>query len=154
MMFCSNQCCDVSKIRIQDDIVRFINDNNIEVDNKKDFDFKIIDLHAEIEELKLEKEKEYYNGFVDGIKSIIRKGGLCLCCEKNAIQSIHHIIPREYGGGNFPENLIPLCNKCHDKVENLTDALFKANNKFDIKTIRGFIINDGFPKNKNIYLNE
>lgn len=31
----------------------------------------------------------------------------------------HHIIPRIDGGDNYGENLITLCNYCHDKIEEL-----------------------------------
>jgi 5-methylcytosine-specific restriction endonuclease McrA len=60
----------------------------------------------------------------------------------------HHILPREpYGGGNNKENLILLCNPCHDKVEILTDELLKVR-MYSIDTLRSFIIN-GFP-NENL----
>lgn len=36
-----------------------------------------------------------------------RKGGI----------SCHHIIPRNKGGGSYPQNLITLCHHCHDYVE-------------------------------------
>src|SRR5258706_16009128 len=31
--------------------------------------------------------------------------------------SVHHIVPRDSGGSNDPDNLCALCHNCHDLVE-------------------------------------
>lgn len=43
----------------------------------------------------------------------------CQRCEKTSRQGMqaHHIIPRNEGGADTVENLITLCNPCHDFVE-------------------------------------
>lgn len=41
----------------------------------------------------------------------------CRRCGAKKHLTVHHIIPREEGGGNNLENLITLCPKCHDLVE-------------------------------------
>ena len=50
----------------------------------------------------------------------IQQKGKCIMCKKELPEielTIHHIIPREMGGGNYIENLIGLCDKCHDIAE-------------------------------------
>ena len=39
----------------------------------------------------------------------------CLCGKLHRVQ-VHHIVPREDGGGDEIENAIPLCPNCHDEV--------------------------------------
>jgi hypothetical protein len=34
-------------------------------------------------------------------------------CSRTRFLSVHHLVPRETGGGNQPENLITLCEGCH-----------------------------------------
>lgn len=44
----------------------------------------------------------------------------CLRCDKKFSArwlSVHHLIPRSEGGEDNLENLVTLCNKCHDIVE-------------------------------------
>lgn len=41
----------------------------------------------------------------------------CKSCGLKIGLTVHHIIPREEGGGYHLENLITLCNHCHDEVE-------------------------------------
>ncbi|MBQ7430259.1 RRXRR domain-containing protein [Butyrivibrio sp.] len=41
--------------------------------------------------------------------------GKCAYCN-SSIEHYHHIVPRSKGGSDTPENLIGLCNLCHDKV--------------------------------------
>jgi hypothetical protein len=53
------------------------------------------------------------------IKKIVQEAkGCCPFCGEKEIVSldIHHIVPREEGGGNEPSNLILLCKNCHGKV--------------------------------------
>ena len=45
---------------------------------------------------------------------------LCLRCDRkfdSANLSAHHMVPRAEGGGDNLENLVTLCNECHDYVE-------------------------------------
>ena len=36
---------------------------------------------------------------------------------RSGVLALHHILPREQGGTNDSENLILLCEPCHDKIE-------------------------------------
>jgi len=58
---------------------------------------------------------------------------------KNGVNhlELHHIKPRSFGGSNEPENLLPLCSKCHKKVH---------------KEIYGFVENVIFEMNSNGYV--
>ena len=49
-----------------------------------------------------------------------RDGYTCVRCAakfKKPELSVHHIVPREEGGGDHNANLVTLCHKCHDHVE-------------------------------------
>lgn len=54
----------------------------------------------------------------------------CGCVGSRRYLSAHHIIPREEGGGDHLENLITLCDPCHDIVEKVgylrTPGLLRA----------------------------
>jgi hypothetical protein len=39
-----------------------------------------------------------------------------MCGEKQQL-SVHHIVPREENGKNTEDNLITLCNRCHNIAE-------------------------------------
>lgn len=39
----------------------------------------------------------------------------CRLCGRPA-QDAHHLIFRSHGGDDVPENLIPLCRRCHDSI--------------------------------------
>jgi len=50
----------------------------------------------------------------------IQQKGKCAMCGKELPEiesTIHHIIPRKNGGENNIENLIGLCNRCHNIAE-------------------------------------
>ena len=52
--------------------------------------------------------------------------GHCYICGEdnpNVLQT-HHILPRRYGGGDGPDNLVRLCANCHQAVESLYDEGF------------------------------
>lgn len=67
----------------------------------------------------------------------------CKRCKKLLRGSDHHIIPRNYDGGDNPENQIFLCFKCHDKVEIWTDELLKQR-PYSVDMLRTFVMNQ-FP---------
>lgn len=46
------------------------------------------------------------------------KGKCAICSEKTT--TIHHILPKRYGGKDELDNLIPLCSDCHLKAHNGT----------------------------------
>jgi len=142
-LFCSSSCKDIYTDRIKDDNNEFIKNN---------FDYVNVDiLKKEIDLLKEENDnlslqnKNYYEGYVDGVFDSLKNGNICPYCEIRVIQSIHHIIPRKYNGLDIPENLIALCLKCHDKVEILTDILLKKDKSYDTHQLRSYILNKNFP---------
>jgi len=70
--------------------------------------------------------------------------GVCPRCLRHEAKSCHHIIPRERGGIDNQENLIWLCEDCHNKVELNQDDWFKEHGLRDSKIIRNLIINQYF----------
>lgn len=52
---------------------------------------------------------------------------ICQFCGKKHSIVVHHIIPRNVKINNSSNNLITLCEKCHPKVEHLTDKYLKEN---------------------------
>ena len=58
----------------------------------------------------------------------------CQCCGKKNIRlEVHHIIYRSYGGTNDEDNLITLCEDCHDKLHNDELVLNKKPKKMNLK---------------------
>lgn len=45
------------------------------------------------------------------------KNGPCRLCGKPGPSQLHHVIPRDRGGDDVAENLVPLCAECHGFVE-------------------------------------
>ncbi len=43
----------------------------------------------------------------------------CKSCRIKVGLTVHHIIPREEGGKDYPPNLITLCENCHNEIEEL-----------------------------------
>lgn len=43
----------------------------------------------------------------------------CQSCRIKVGLSVHHIVPRDEGGKDYPPNLITLCKFCHDEIEEL-----------------------------------
>ncbi|MEW6624589.1 MAG: hypothetical protein AB1420_15945 [Bacillota bacterium] len=77
------------------------------------------------------------------------KTTICPRCEKERELTLHHILPRKYGG--YDDETIYLCNKCHDYVEEKTYEILSRGYSFDTKTMKCFIFS-GFPDlpNKNV----
>ena len=46
--------------------------------------------------------------------------GECFICDAVAKEN-HHIIPRRYGGSDVDENLVALCSRCHNRLEQIYD---------------------------------
>ena len=58
----------------------------------------------------------------------------CQCCGKKNIRlEVHHIIYRSNGGTNDEDNLITLCEDCHDKLHNDELVLNKKPKKMNLK---------------------
>lgn len=47
----------------------------------------------------------------------------CMRCGGYASE-VHHIRPRQFGGGDHPRNMMPLCKDCHDEIHRRIDAAF------------------------------
>ena len=111
-------------------------------------------LEDKIENKQKEIGEEYKKGFVDGKEEGYMEGMLdglndakiCAYCNKHYVESIHHILPRKFNGGDNTENLIGLCFECHDKVEILTNNLLINNlGRYTIDDLRSFIKHKAFP---------
>lgn len=68
------------------------------------------------------KELQKSNDEWENIRSeiISQYKNKCFRCDKKFPKyklTVHHIIPRKDGGADNNENLLPLCNPCHDIVE-------------------------------------
>lgn len=91
----------------------------------------------------------YSDGYADGERvtlSIMKLSDImCPRCQKRHVTSLHHIVPREHGGGDNVENLILLCHKCHDEVELKTAELYRNGHTYEVDTLRTFVVNE-FPE--------
>jgi|SRR5215217_5838760 len=47
--------------------------------------------------------------------AVVKRDGACVNCGSTFLLSAHHIIPREEGGPDAPENLEALCVRCHGR---------------------------------------
>lgn len=45
---------------------------------------------------------------------------LCQVCRQNDAEHWHHIVPRELGGEDTDENLLPVCRECHIRIHQET----------------------------------
>jgi 5-methylcytosine-specific restriction endonuclease McrA len=54
-----------------------------------------------------------------GIKKVVlaRDKHSCQSCGIKIGLGVHHILPRDKGGKDYPPNLITLCNLCHNEIE-------------------------------------
>jgi len=48
----------------------------------------------------------------------------CYFCPKRTDIEVHHIVPQRFNGTDKRENLVALCDRCHEKIEVLYDARF------------------------------
>jgi len=49
-----------------------------------------------------------------------------VCNEVGGGNTLHHIIPKRFGGKDEPENLITICCYCHQKLEILLTKMLKG----------------------------
>lgn len=56
-----------------------------------------------------------------GIAKLLREGRCRLCPSRWALGR-HHLVPRGQRGDDVDDNLVPLCDVCHDGVEKLPMA--------------------------------
>lgn len=49
-------------------------------------------------------------------KIFLKRGKLCYICKSSKDITLHHLLPRAFGGGTEIDNLVPLCKKCHGNV--------------------------------------
>lgn len=49
-----------------------------------------------------------------------RDEGSCIFCGAPGLPEAH-VVPRSHGGLGIPENIVTVCRKCHDKLDNSTD---------------------------------
>lgn len=49
-----------------------------------------------------------------------RDEGCCIFCGASGLPEAH-VVPRSHGGLGVPENIVTVCRKCHDKLDNSTD---------------------------------
>ena len=58
------------------------------------------------------------NGYINVTDYVLcRDSHTCQACKKKTgSMYVHHVIWRESGGSDTPENLVTLCDKCHSKV--------------------------------------
>jgi hypothetical protein len=45
------------------------------------------------------------------------KQGPCVVCGHVPPNDLHHVVPRDRGGPDVAENIVPLCRRCHQLVE-------------------------------------
>jgi hypothetical protein len=141
-LFCSPSCVNVYLVRNKYDFFR----KNIDT-NEKEFKDNMEDEKQASYEKGL--DEGYLNGYLDAEKQF----KLCPVCKINKIDSVHHIIPRAKGGITIYENIICLCKKCHDLVEEKTDYFLEKNYCCSPKILRNFIIN-GFPLSVESEIND
>jgi predicted transcriptional regulator len=68
-------------------------------------------------------------------------GCYCVKCKSNKKLDIHHIIPRNLGGSDNIQNLIPLCRSCHLKIEGLVRRFSIPNTQIKIIKTQ-FVLSD------------
>jgi 5-methylcytosine-specific restriction protein A len=65
---------------------------------------------------KIHHSEVYYGGEWSKIsKSFLQKNPFCELCGAKS-QIAHHIVEREDGGEDVEENLLAVCNTCHNKL--------------------------------------
>jgi 5-methylcytosine-specific restriction endonuclease McrA len=62
-------------------------------------------------------KKPEWVAIVEVIKT--RDNYRCKSCRGRKELTVHHIVSRENGGKDYPPNLVTLCKKCHNEIEEL-----------------------------------
>mgnify|MGYP001609636203 FL=1 len=80
---------------------------------------------------------QYQNGRMKGYSNareyvLCRDKHTCQFCGKkeNVHLAAHHLVWREHGGQDTPENLVTLCEKCHDRVHKDAKSKAKLDERF------------------------
>jgi len=81
----------------------------------------------------------------DKCKNVKKHIKTCYRCDKKKKGCLHHIIPKYFGGRNDKDNLVYLCDECHDYVEIKTYELLTKSMIYDNKILRLYIVSD-FPE--------
>jgi len=101
------------------------------------------------------KGKDYQNGRKKGYVNtaeyvLCRDKHSCqLCKVKSGKMRVHHVIWQSENGSDTPENLVTLCEKCHEKVHNNQKADKKIKGLFEgikKKYVHATILNSVLPK--------
>lgn len=95
-------------------------------------------LNEQVRMLKKRVQSSKHNNVKKPIKT-------CYRCDKEKKGCLHHIIPKYFGGRNGKNNLVYLCDDCHDYVEIKTYELLTKNMIYDSNILRLYIISE-FPK--------
>jgi len=148
--FCSTNCCYnyvqrlIDMLETEHNIKFEFYDEGLEEREEKEARKK--------ESIENEKQSSYDKGYDEGFQygylEAIKSVKLCPVCGQKIIESLHHIRPRKYGGLTTVQNIIGLCNKCHDKVECDTEQVIqlwlKQSKEISIALLKHYILN-GFP---------
>lgn len=62
-----------------------------------------------------------------------RDGRTCVFCGKTEVNTVHHLVPREKGGGHEAENLGSVCHPCHNAVDKVICIMVAKSPGFDIR---------------------
>jgi 5-methylcytosine-specific restriction endonuclease McrA len=83
------------------------------------------------------KGKEYQEGRMKGFANareyvLQRDRHTCQLCKKSQRElHVHHVLWKEEGGADVPENLLTLCKQCHDKVHKDTELNSQVKELFE-----------------------
>lgn len=107
-----------SHIKVVDDVTKILPITNIVAECAS---FDLQKLKADMQGLEHPKGAEYQQGEMLGFWNareyvLFRDGHMCQCCKgksKDKVLNVHHIQSRQIGG-DAPNNLITLCETCHN----------------------------------------
>jgi 5-methylcytosine-specific restriction endonuclease McrA len=138
---------EITKQQREDDVIRDRAIKNI----KNIYDNKIERLACEISIIESEMRDIDYEKFMNDHNAVCSNNHKshissteCFRCGKKLHGSMHHIVPKYFGGNDLNINLVFLCDKCHDEVEICTYELFNKKMIYDTNVLRSYIIG-GFP---------
>ena len=63
----------------------------------------------------------------------------CFICgdDHERVLQRHHIVPKNYGGSDDPENLVTVCANCHQAIEKMHDRRFYNQLKYHFQSRQG-----------------